>query len=360
MPAVVLGAVWSVEHPTWEAGALAPTDLAHGSPQSPLSGAQLANTAQLPSLPTTLAQAGLYRADAWGQLQEAAVFYVPQYPLWSDGADKKRWVVLPPHASIDGSQPDRWEFPVGTRFFKEFSVAGKVETRMIEKRADGSYGYAAYVWDEAETEAVLAAPAGEVVQGKRTYGEPYLVPAEAECRACHEGRTASPILGFGALQLSTDRDPGAAHADAPPDEAVDLRDLIERELLEGYPADSVAPRIGAPNPTARAAAGYLFGNCAHCHNAEGPLADIGLNFDQSVVDAQAYARLRAAALAPTELFQLPGETHARRAIPGDAARSAITLRMNSRSPITQMPPLGTSRVDTEGVRLISDWINSLQ
>ncbi len=38
-------------------------------------------------------------------------------------------------------------------------------------------------------------------------------PREADCRACHEG-AAVPVLGFSALQLSSDRDPLAPHADA--------------------------------------------------------------------------------------------------------------------------------------------------
>lgn len=283
---------------------------------------------------------------------------MPQYPLWSDGAHKKRWLVLPPGANIDGSKADHWEFPAGTRFFKEFSCEGKVETRMIEKRADGSYGYATYVWNEEQDEAALTSPQGAVIQGKQTGGEPYSIPAEGECRACHEGRTTSPILGFGALQLSPERDPLAAHADQLPADAVDLRVLLQRSLLEGYPQSALFPRIAAPSPEARAAAGYLFGNCAHCHNAEGPLADVGLNFDQSVVDGDSYARMRDSALAETQLFQLRGSTHSRRAIPGDAEHSVITVRMNARDPVAQMPPLGTQRVDAEGTRLVTDWITS--
>ena len=44
--------------------------------------------------------------------------FSPQYPLWSDGASKRRWVRLPQGSTIDIANVDRWEFPVGTRFWR--------------------------------------------------------------------------------------------------------------------------------------------------------------------------------------------------------------------------------------------------
>ena len=42
--------------------------------------------------------------------------------------------------------------------------------------------------------------------------------------------------------------------------------------------------------------------------------------------------------------------------PNNPARSAIIMRMSSRVPGTQMPPLGTELVHTAGVNAVSDWI----
>lgn len=59
--------------------------------------------------PATLAGTGLF-ADA-----AAGVFpFEPQYPLWTDGARKRRWIALPPGTAIDASDVDHWQFPVGT------------------------------------------------------------------------------------------------------------------------------------------------------------------------------------------------------------------------------------------------------
>ncbi len=51
--------------------------------------------------------------------------------------------------------------------------------------------------------------------------------------------------------------------------------------------------------------------------------------------------------------------------PGDASDSSLVLRMDCRdgdvgcSDGDQMPPLGSVLVDTDGVNLVSEWVNSL-
>src|SRR5262245_12020436 len=82
--------------------------------------------------PLRLSETGLY--DASGAIDPRNLPFVPQYPLWSDGAEKLRWVRLPEGSKIDVTDVDAWRFPAGTRFWKQFVWAGsKVETRMIWK-----------------------------------------------------------------------------------------------------------------------------------------------------------------------------------------------------------------------------------
>lgn len=76
-------------------------------------------------------------------------------------ADKRRWLRLPAGTAIDASDPDAWQFPPGTRLWKEFAHAGRrVETRYIERRADGRWRYAAYVRSADGSDATLAPAAG--------------------------------------------------------------------------------------------------------------------------------------------------------------------------------------------------------
>src|SRR5262245_34515069 len=77
------------------------------------------------ALPVHLADTGLFTPGSLDVVAAANRPFSPQYPLWTDGATKRRWVYLPEGGTIDASDIRRWEFPVGTRFWKEFSFAGR-------------------------------------------------------------------------------------------------------------------------------------------------------------------------------------------------------------------------------------------
>ena len=174
--------------------------------------ARLAASERSTPLPQRLSDTGLYVAGSVTTVRADNIAFAPQYPLWSDGTSKRRWIYLPPGTAIDASRIDAWEFPVGTRLWKEFSYDRRVETRFIERLADGSWRFAAYVWNEAGTDAVLAAEDGAVLPISAAPGGRYTVPSRNDCLACHEGAPV-PVLGFSALQLSPDRDPLAPHAE---------------------------------------------------------------------------------------------------------------------------------------------------
>ena len=308
-----------------------------------------------------LADTGLFVAGSASVVRAGNLPFAPQYPLWTDGAHKRRWIHLPAGTSIDASRPDAWEFPAGTRFWKEFSFGGRrVETRMIERLADGSWRYSTYLWNEAQTEATLA-PARGVPEGVAlpagARAARHVVPGDADCRACHEGR-ATPVLGFSALQLSPDRDPRAPHAEPVPAGGVDLRALVARGLVRGLPPQLLAhpPRIDAATPTARAALGYLHANCGSCHDRQGPLAPVGLALAHEVGSRDGMTAVLASVRAPSR-FRIPavaGDSF--RVVPGRPELSALIYRMRSREPVAQMPPLGSAVVDKDGVALIERWI----
>lgn len=112
------------------AAALEPRALALPLPKAAPDRAPTPATAPLPP---TLAATGLYGAD--GELAPDLIAFSPQYPLWTDGLLKRRWLVLPPGATIDAVDADAWQFPPGTRLWKEFArpTDGRpVETRFVE------------------------------------------------------------------------------------------------------------------------------------------------------------------------------------------------------------------------------------
>ena len=307
--------------------------------------------------PPHLSDTGLF-APGTTRVRGDVVAYSPQYPLWSDGAAKRRWLRLPPGSSIDASNPRAWVFPAGTQLWKEFGHGRAVETRYIERLADGSWRFATYVWNADGTDARLAHADGETLDVAAAPGGRYAVPARFDCLACHEG-AAVPVLGLGPLQLSPDRDPLAAHAERAGAETVDLRALVERGLLRNLPTEllETPPRIAASTPLERAALGYLHGNCGHCHNDAGPMASLDLVLAQDgTADAADNAALRTT-IARTSGFVPPGAAaDAARIVPGAPEHSVLALRMKSRDPLVQMPPLGTSLADSEGLALVERWI----
>lgn len=319
--------------------------------------------AALDPLPERLSGTGLFAPGSVTEITPRALSFSPQYPLWSDGATKRRWISLPPGTFVDASNPDAWVFPVGTRLWKEFAVGRRIETRYIERAADGSWRFATYVWNVAGTDATLAPADGIAalpLEGA-SRGGTYAIPGEFDCRACHEGAPA-PVLGFSAMQLSPDRDPLAPHAEA---SSVDLGALVAQGLVRNLPSAVLAspPRIAARTPTERAALGYLHGNCGHCHSAPGDSAaavPVGIVLAQSVADAKASAEsVRRSLVDAASRFRPHGgaQTPSRLVVPGRSDASVLSLRMRSRDPRVQMPPLGTALADGQAVELIERWID---
>lgn len=312
--------------------------------------------------PPRLSETGLYLPD--GSVDPRNRPFAPQYPLWTDGAAKSRWVRLPAGATIDVSDIDAWRFPPGTTFWKEFAWGGrKVETRMIRTSGHRAWTFATYVWTDDQTDALLAAADGipaalEIAPGKR-----HSIPGVADCQVCH-GAAPGVALGFSALQLSDDRDPLAPHAEPLPAGGVTLRALVAEDRLQP-PAVALAhrpPRIRESDPVARAALGYLSANCGGCHNRRGPLARLGfvlLHDDGGPPDAPEPAR--ATTIGARSRYPVPGSLagESRIVVPGSPDRSALLHRMRSRRPASQMPPLGTVLPDAAAVDLVRRWIESL-
>jgi hypothetical protein len=313
--------------------------------------------------PRYLHETGLYRDRSMSEIGEGVLPFSPQYPLWSDGTTKRRWILLPQGTSIDAIDPDAFDFPLGTRLWKEFAMGRPIETRMIERLADGSWRYLTYVWSEDGLEAVLAPMDG--IASLPVSGAPggyYQVPSEYDCRACHDDTTA-PVLGFTALQLSTDRDPLAPHAESAQEQFVNLPMLVGAGILRNLPQRLLEnpPRVVADSPDERAALGYLHANCGYCHAAP---SDTGASVPVAVLLAQRVAGtgdagdVRRSLVDVASRYRPQGLTDARLIVPGAAERSVLALRMRSRNPMVQMPPLGTRVPDLRALALIERWINN--
>ena len=320
--------------------------------------AAVRSSSQEPCAPALLSQTGLYEASRPGAIARGVRQFSPQYPLWTDGAKKARWIYLPPGTAIDTTVPGDWTYPVGTRFWKEFSFNGrKVETRFIWRASDARWVFASYAWNEEQTDAVLAPPEGipgvvEVAPGRR-----HDIPAVSDCAACH-GTTRPGPLGFNALQLSTDRDPNAIHGEPLAPGMINLATLSDEGLLSPARPELVAhpPRIEASSPATRSVLGYFAANCGTCHNRSGETTFDGPSLKHSdVLDGDTVA---ARLLGYVTNWQVPGQPEGASRMLNAAApdASAMLARMRSRRPSSQMPPLGTVVRDEQAIAAIERWI----
>jgi mono/diheme cytochrome c family protein len=313
-------------------------------------------------LPQHLTETGLYAPGAPLVVASGVRQFLPQYPLWSDGLTKRRWVFLPKGASIDATSELAWEFPVGTRFWKEFSLNGRrVETRMSLKASPAEWLMASYVWNEQGTDAALAPPEGVPGVVEVSPGRVHSIPSRRDCTTCHGSPRTGP-LGFNALQLSNDRDPNAIHGEPLGPAMLTLADLINQGTLTPAPMHFIAnpPRIRSSSPATRSVLGYLAVNCVICHNGGGDGTPLGpsLAMRDLLEDADTAAR---SLLHRPSAWQVPGvaDGHSVVVHPGSPDRSALFVRLRSRAPSSQMPPLGTAVRDQQAVDAIGRWISEL-
>ncbi|HEX5059976.1 MAG TPA: hypothetical protein VFV99_11485 [Kofleriaceae bacterium] len=283
-------------------------------------------------LPDRLSQTGLYTNIRTKTLSPRLHEFTPNNVLWSDAAEKHRWYQLPTGATIDTTDMNHWKFPVGTKFFKEFSLDGKrLETRLIWRVADtgdlerdtlaGSY-----VWDDNESDAEFAKDGAQNLRGTE-----HDAPPADMCWRCHIGEPGHS-LGMSALQLG---DVSALPLSSPP------------------PAGTT---YEAPNP----ALGYLHANCGHCHNPNGSAwadSHMILRLDVDEHDAATTQIVQTTVGVPLE--QWVGHGYVHRIVAGDPDMSAAFFRITQRTMNVQMPPIATEKTDDTGIALIRSWIQSL-
>lgn len=314
-----------------------------------------------------LSSTGLYSDIARKQVDPRNLPWQPQYPLWSDGSAKERWIRIPSGARIDTGDMDHWVFPTGTKIWKEFSFGGRrVETRLMEKVGSvpglDSWSFKSYQWRADGSDATLVPAAGVPNAAPTTLGTTHDIPSLDQCRTCHSSRGADGVNGFDALQLSADRDPLAIEAARLEPGDLTMDELERQSLVTRVPDQEV--RIASSSAVGRWAMGYLHGNCGNCHNPQGFAASTGLHL-RHAADARREAdepAWRTAVNQLTTIYAMPDSqvgVNSFRILGGSPERSAVLFRMTSRGNFHQMPPFGSKAQDTEAVALITEWVRGL-
>jgi len=300
-------------------------------------------------VPDLLSNSGCVDPADITQPYSGLVPYDINAPFWSDGADKERFIGIPNGTAISINAQDDWEFPPGTVLVKNFRKFGSlIETRHLMRHPDGVWAGYTYEWNATETEATRVRGGG----GANVGGTLWTFPDEAECMRCHTA-VAGFALGPETSQMNRDfmyPQTGRTHNQL---ETFDVISMFASPL-QGTPATLPA----MPNPMDTGAAlgdrarAYLHTNCAQCHQPGGPTpVNVDLRYTTFLADTNACG------VAPTSGNL--GINMAQIISPGDAGRSVLVARMDDRLNDTAMPPLTSNFIDTDGVALVTGWINGL-
>ena len=252
--------------------------------------------------PRRLSQTGLFASTRDHQPAPGVVPYSVNAPLWSDGATAERFLAVPGDGRIELDNQGIWRFPDGSVLARTVSIErepGKpasrrrVETQILHLEA-GAWRPYSYVWNDDQTDAVLAGADGaspddrpERAGGRRELN--YRVHARTECGSCHNPwvekkttvfgvQSASP-LGVNTPQLNRKSDDGGGSVNQ-------LATWHRAGLLAWTPDLAALPKLVDPYDESgdldRRARSYLQANCAHCHQFNaGGTANIALGYDRT-------------------------------------------------------------------------------
>lgn len=302
-------------------------------------------------------------------VRKMADFVIPydvNSPLWSDGANKTRGMVLPQGEKIHvlnctanpdecryGKEDDgHWVFPVGTVLIKNFSYDDKlVETRLFVRRDTKTWVGYGYQWNEAQTEATIVPDDGAKVTfntGKREV--PWEYPSRYNCMLCH-GKSAGSSLGPETRQLNKmsgnqnllETLEGLGVFDAP------LPKPYLAALPTPYESFEGKPPAGATNE--ELARSYMHANCAFCHRADGNEGTLDLRWGVPV------AKMAGCNVDPKKGGA--GLSTYTILTPGKPQESVLWARMKTLDEQDRMPQIASYVVDEPAVKLVGDWISSL-
>lgn len=304
--------------------------------------------------PLRLSQTGCFDPADPQRTGEGLIPYSVNMPLWSDGAEKDRWMALPDGAQIEIQEDGRWKFPVGTVLVKSFSLQDRlIETRLFMQHASDEWSGYTYEWNDEQTEAFLVPSSGKT---KFVAGQNWFFPSRTQCLRCHNA-AAGHVLGPETPQMNRLFKYPATGIESNQLLTLAHIGMFSNLSAEGFHAashpqfplwENALPPPEKLNETARA---YLHANCAICHRPGGP--GFGPEDFRYFVPLQ---DIGACDANPT-IGDL-GLNDPRLIKPGVPEESVVWARMNTTGP-SRMPPLATFHVDTAGTETIAEWIRSL-
>lgn len=345
------------------ARAAAETDQPYGLVTRPESKAYLS----MPTLgngafPPLLSQTGAF-ADTPNMIPSGGLIpYNLIVPFWSDGAEKSRWISVPPGQKIKFAPTGEWTFPPGTVFVKTFelpvdetnpALKRRLETRLLVCDAAGGVYGVSYKWRADNRDAdLLPTNLTETISIKTATGtrtQDWYYPSRQDCLTCHTAN-AGLVLGVKTRQLNRTLTYPSGVTDN------ELRAWSHAGLFDTNLADtdlSSFPTLARLDDTTRSltdrARSYLDANCAQCHRPKGTVAYFDARYDTPLADQN----LIKGSVLIDERIDNPHII-----APKDIWRSILYMRANTLEAF-RMPPVARNTIDERGMALIKQWIESL-
>ncbi len=311
--------------------------------------------------------------DATQKPNDRGFKYLLNNELFTDYAEKDRFIFLPPNTSMQYNENSVFDFPVGTVITKTFSLflqnpknvkPSAIETRLLVKRKSG-WQAIEYVWDHSKEEAFLYL-GGSVesydilAHNEKALKVDYVIPNRRQCSSCHVTDTINGSLQPIGPKAKFLNWTFAANEDGSTENQ--LMYFARRAYLSGLPSDikkvpSVAVwSLPESGPIEKRAQAYLEINCAHCHNPKGPAQNTGLylmtELDHQDISYGFCKRPVAAGLGSGgRAFDIN---------PEGADKSIVYYRMKNDHLEVKMPQLGRSVAHSEALKVIEEWNNSLK
>ena len=316
-----------------------------------------------------LSEYGFFNGDL--EKLEPAIDVIPfdiNTPLFSNYAEKLRFVKIPKGEKILFNDSSFFQMPVGTVLIKNFyypkdernTAKGRVilETRLLVNEENGWNAYP-YIWNEEQIEAFYEV-AGEkkeisyINKYGKTIATYYLVPNKNQCKGCHlENKTMVPV-GIAARHLNKDFNYAEAGSKN------QLQQWKDIGILAGLPENikdmSANADWAAGNGNIELKArSYLDINCGNCHSRKGPANTSGFYIDIHEKDPTALGVFKTPVAAGRGSGGLKFDI-----VPGKPDQSILLYRMKTNDPGIAMPELGREQLHKEGIQLISDWIRQMK
>jgi uncharacterized repeat protein (TIGR03806 family) len=323
------------------------------------------NQANAPKV--SLSEYGFFKGNMAEQKPaEGIIPYALNTPLFSDYAEKLRFVKIPEGKTIDYNATEVLAFPVGTTIIKTFYYPNDfrdvskgrrlMETRLLIHEEAG-WKALEYVWNDEQTEAMLEV-AGDTKEVSYVYSDgkkrtqQYSIPNLNQCKGCHNREEKMTPIGPSVRQLNGDfaYQSGTENQLKYWQKAGLLTNLPD---LKDCPKTAVwnKPETGTLEERSRA---WLDINCAHCHNPKGPAMTSGLNLSIHETNPTALGFNKTPVAAGRGSGNRDYDI-----VKGNPDKSILIYRMESTDPGIMMPEVGRKTTHKEGVELVRSWIKSM-